>query len=290
MYVYGAMTKELDQENPPVAATRRGFIKTFAMALGAGMAGGGALVVEPQWLEVSEHTVPIPGLPSNLEGLTIAQISDLHFHGFATVHGEIEKSLKAKRPEILALTGDAVDDIEYIGPWKEYLESIRGICPESFACLGNWEGNTGMSPLRLTREYASHGVKLLINGEAVSKTGLRIFGASFGSSDKFFNWVIQKSGYKKGTRLLLSHAPAVIDYFPPGNGAWDLALAGHTHGGQVNLGPYMPWLPPACGRFVAGMYHTASGPAYVSRGVGNAIFDLRFNCRPELAYFTLARG
>ena len=68
--------------------------------------------------------------------------------------------------------------------------------------------------------------------------------------------------------------------------ASDLVLAGHSHGGQVRL----PWLgalvrPQHVGPYEMGWYSTPAGPLYVNPGIGCLGFDVRFNCRPEVAVF-----
>ena len=75
------------------------------LIVGAGAATGAvlldALALEPRWLEVSMHDVPIDGLPRSLDGFTIAQISDAHL-------------------QLVALTGDIVDGVERLPVLKEH--------------------------------------------------------------------------------------------------------------------------------------------------------------------------
>ncbi len=71
-------------------------------------------------------------------------------------------------------------------------------------------------------------------------------------------------------------------------GKYDLAFAGHTHGGQVRLPLVGPlWLPPGSGRFVEGWYEEAGTKMYVSRGVGTSVLPVRLLCAPEIAIFDL---
>jgi hypothetical protein len=86
-------------------------------------------------------------------------------------------------------------------------------------------------------------------------------------------------------RLALFHSPDLFDAVAP---KVDLALAGHTHGGQVSLpllGP--PWLPPGSGAYVDGWYQRGAARMHVSRGVGTSILPVRFLCRPEVAVVEL---
>lgn len=64
---------------------------------------------------------------------------------------------------------------------------------------------------------------------------------------------------------------------------FDVALAGHSHGGQVRL-PFVGSLvvPFGVGRYDLGLFRTAAGPLYVGAGLGWFYLNLRFNCRPEI--------
>jgi len=89
--------------------------------------------------------------------------------------------------------------------------------------------------------------------------------------------------------LFLTHSPGLLDLIPATAGRFDLALAGHTHGGQCRIGPFAPYRPPCSGRFLSGWYEIPAGRAYVSRGTGTSVFPIRIACRPELPIFTLRR-
>ena len=69
----------------------------------------------------------------------------------------------------------------------------------------------------------------------------------------------------------------------------DLALCGHTHGGQVNI-PYLShhFLPinnPS--KYLAGLIKEPYGYTYVNRGIGTLVFPFRFCAPPEITYFKL---
>ncbi len=96
-------------------------------------------------------------------------------------------------------------------------------------------------------------------------------------------------------RIALMHNPDSFSDFPPH--AAPLALAGHTHGGQLRL-PFLPdwsWMSLVQENAVyADGWITDFGFAgnhlYVNRGIGFSNFPVRINCRPELTFFTLRRA
>jgi predicted MPP superfamily phosphohydrolase len=85
---------------------------------------------------------------------------------------------------------------------------------------------------------------------------------------------------------LLIHYPEWIEQL--GTNKFDVALAGHTHGGQVRIPFYGPIvLPSGTGKYDLGLFRTDAGPLYVSSGVGYFVFNIRFRCRPEIVIFEI---
>ncbi len=94
-------------------------------------------------------------------------------------------------------------------------------------------------------------------------------------------------------RVVFMHNPRSFPGLPTGSAP--LAVAGHTHGGQVRV-PLAPdwsylWLlqdedVPVDGW--ADDYGEPGNRLYVSRGVGFSRIPFRLNCPPELTTFTLA--
>src|SRR5258708_23781712 len=89
--------------------TRRKALKTLAVA-GAGALATGLYTwrVEPHWLEFTFPVLPISGLPPELEGLTLAQISDLHVGPRVDDEYVIESFRRTQEfaPDFVAFTGD----------------------------------------------------------------------------------------------------------------------------------------------------------------------------------------
>lgn len=93
-------------------------------------------------------------------------------------------------------------------------------------------------------------------------------------------------------RIALMHNPESFAAFPAG--AAPLAVAGHTHGGQIRV-PFLPrwsWLmltkdePVHADGWIAGL-GAPGNRLYVNRGIGFSTVPLRINCPPELTVFTL---
>jgi predicted MPP superfamily phosphohydrolase len=87
--------------------------------------------------------------------------------------------------------------------------------------------------------------------------------------------------------ILLSHNP---DVFPvAASKGYDLTIAGHTHGGQVdveilhqhfNIARY--YTP-----YVLGLYHEGASSVYVSSGIGTIGVPIRLGAPPEVSLIHL---
>ena len=95
-------------------------------------------------------------------------------------------------------------------------------------------------------------------------------------------------------RLVLMHNPESFAELP--GGAAPLAMAAHTHGGQVRL-PFTPewtWMTYTrednvhADGWIDG-YGAPGNRLYVNRGIGFSLVPMRLNCPPEVTLFTLRR-
>ena len=89
--------------------------------------------------------------------------------------------------------------------------------------------------------------------------------------------------------ILLVHTPDYIEDVSVAN--TDLALAGHTHGGQVRIFGYAPIIPSHYGsRFLTGLkYNTAKIPMIVTNGIGTSNKNIRIGAPSEIVIITLYR-
>lgn len=153
-----------------------------------------------------------------------------------------------------------------------------------YAVEGNWEHWRPAADEDAT--WSAAGITILRNEARRLRDDLWIVGfddATAGSPD------VERAlaGVPAGVATLaLFHSPILFERVA---GRVSLALAGHTHAGQVRL-PLLPplWLPQGSGRFVAGRYDDRGSTLYVSRGVGTSIAPVRFFCRPEVAVVEVA--
>jgi predicted MPP superfamily phosphohydrolase len=272
--------------------SRRRFL-AGAGVLAAGAVGGDAFGFEPRWVRMSRHDVSIPDLPKGLDGIRIAQLSDLHL---PANRGAAERTLalvKAERPEIVVLTGDQCETASGVADVSAFVTEARGTVA-TLAVLGNWDyrGSTVGEVARLGYEAA--GATLLVNSHAIVRVGGTEL--AFVGLDDLLGGTpdvrAATAGVPDGAAtILLAHEPGPTDDPLPSDVPTPmLTLSGHTHGGQIRIPGLPARTPIGSGRFLAGWYSSAWGRLYVSRGIGTADIRARLFCPPELPVFTLRRA
>lgn len=249
-----------------------------------------AFGLEPRWLQTTELELPVAGLPRVIDGYKIAQVSDAHLRTIGAVEEAILREIHTRDVSLVVLTGDVIDAVQYLPVLVEFCQLLQGNRRTVIATLGNWE-HWGRLPLRFLREkYLAQKVNLLVNQSVLIDSVVSVVGTddSTGGTVRIQDAV--RDRVKTAVNLFLTHSPGLLDRLPETIGRFNLALAGHTHGGQGRLGASAPFRPPGSGRFISGWYEVPIARAYVSRGTGTSVIPARLACRPELPIFTLRQG
>ncbi len=269
--------------------------RRFLAATGAaGVAlGADACGLETMVVRLSREVLPVASLPAELEGITIAHISDLHLPGNRRAALHALTLLERERPDAVVFTGDLVEEAAALPLLTEFVSGIAHR-PVMVAIHGNWERKARIPLGALRRAYERGGAEFQVNGRTVLRRGAARLGL-VGLDDGLYhqpelNATIRDPGATDAD-IWLVHCPAYRDRIPA-----DLArvpaaiLAGHTHGGQIRLPGWVPALPLGSGDYVEGWYREGGPPLYVSRGVGTVMIEARFFCPAQLPIFTLRRA
>jgi len=255
--------------------------------------------LEPGWLSVGRHTVPLAERPDT-EPLNVLQLSDLHASRFVSldfIAKAIQLGLSLK-PDLVLLTGDFITrKFDQFDCYTEILSPLAKAAP-CYACLGNHDGGAwardrnGYADTESTRNLLSKsGVELLHN----RATNLRVKGRNLrlvGLGDWWAREFDPRTAFAGAAAdqgesvIALSHNPDTKDLLK--SYTWDLLVCGHTHGGQFYL-PFIgtPFAPVRDKRFVKGLHRWDNRWIHITKGVGN-LLGVRFNCRPEVSLLTLA--
>ena len=233
-----------------------------------------------------ECQVVWPGLPRSLDGLTMVQITDLHFsHCYRREFFEIVAE-EASRwdADLVAFTGDLLDDPSTLDWVEPVFSRLRGRLGQ-YAILGNHDHR--LRPGRARRALRRAGfVDLEGRWERIEIDGVTL--ALGGTSAPWGPAIDYAAMSDADFRIVLSHSP---DQFPRAAQAGvELVLAGHNHGGQIRLPGFGPILMPSrySRHFDRGFFRSRSGGStlYVSQGVGGK-HPIRYGCTPEITRFTL---
>lgn len=251
-----------------------------------------ALRVEPTWLEVARLDLAVAGLPCELDGLVIAQLSDFHVGGTVRPQDATAQAIEAcneARPDVVALTGDYVTRRSALADFTALLRRLEA--RPAIAVLGNHDYRHGPRHRRaIVDAFAQLDITLLQNQSIGLKfRGSKLWfvgvGDGYTSHDQI-DHATRELGDAEFPRILLTHYPDALLEYPRGEFA--LALAGHTHGAQINL-PVVSNVALARSdtRFSHGLYWIQGTPLYVNRGLGMSGYQVRLFARPELTLLTL---
>lgn len=278
------------------ALTRRRFLQLAGAAAATGAAGlGYGWLLEPDWVDVVQVTLTLPGLAEKLAGLRIAQVSDIHLSRFTSPEKLQSAISRVNRlqPDLVALTGDFVGHEAHYAPGL--IEPLRMLEPPAYAVYGNHDLWTDRDAVGSA--LAETPVNLLVNQNAEAAPGLIVAGlddAWSGHPRPQLALAGTHSGY---TNLLLCHEPDYINHIHRAELPVALQLSGHSHGGQVRLpstqpdgnglATRAPLLPHMATQYPIGHYYVGRHQLYTNRGLGVWPLPIRFNCRPEITLLTL---
>jgi len=278
--------------------TRRALLRTAgAAAVGAPFAlvGFGAFI-ERTAFRIREIDIPIAGLHPDLEGLRLAQISDIHLSPFLSERefARVVDAANGLRAHVMLVTGDLIS--VHGDPLDACLDQISRLRADAgvLGCLGNHEiyarteQYTAVQAARMGVWFLRGQVRRLRFGNAQ----LNIGGVDYQKMNARAHYLrgAEEMLLPGALNVLLSHNP---DVFPvAARQGWDLTVSGHTHGGQVNFEILHRGLNVA--RFytpyVYGLYSAARSSIYVTRGIGTIGMPARLGAPPEISVLRLRKA
>lgn len=243
-----------------------------------------ALGVSPAVI-TTQYSIPVHNGLAPMSPLRLAYASD--FHAGPTTDPAVLRAactaLRSAAPDLLLLGGDFVtyvpSEIDWLAPELGSIPAPLG----RFAVLGNHD-HWSDGPY-IVRRLEAAGIRVLTNSNmrlAPPFENVWICGLDdhwCGRPDP----VAALNG-ASGVRVVLMHAPSgLLDL---GDQYFDLALCGHTHGGQIALPGGVPIVVPhgrLSRRYARGWFKIGGGRTLVvSVGVGCVVLPLRLFADPEI--------
>jgi uncharacterized protein len=306
--------------------SRRYFFRAASVLAGAAPFAGAVYGFAAERLNyrVRRVEIPIPNLPPAMDGMKIAQISDIHMSPFmsrAAVRRAVDMT-NDLGSDLTVVTGDLITSSH--DPIADCVEEVSRL----HAPLGVW-GCNGNHEIYADAEqlagelFAQHGMKMLRQENAV----LEFRGAKFNLLGVDYQRERNLNGHRTQMlsnlepllhrdmpNILLSHNPNSFDR--AAELGVELSLAGHTHGGQIQVEILDHRLTPArfISDYIAGLFERpmfmssrdvlvraepdspAGSPSqnasrlYVNRGLGTVGAPVRLGVPPEISFIVLRRA
>jgi predicted MPP superfamily phosphohydrolase len=269
-----------------------------ALALGIFLTGALAGWLGSRRLVVRHLDVHLDDLAPGLDGLRIAQLTDLHVgpHTSRRYLARVADAVRAARPDLIAYTGDQVDDypqdVEPFGRAFADLTAPLGV----YAIAGNHDVYAGWPAVRAGLERL--GITVLVN-DAVrrERNGAPFWIAGTGDPAGGRGGQAQAAPDIARTMarlttndlsIVLAHNPALWPALAQ-RGA-RLTLSGHTHHGQLSI-PSLGWslASPFLERAM-GVHREGDALLYIAPGTNYWGIPFRLGAYPEVTVLTLRRG
>lgn len=248
------------------------------------------IIIEPGLLVKNEQDYVWKG-----PQMKIAFFSDLHAgapHINKKYVKDLVKRINEQKPDLILIGGDLVINgivggrhmpIEEVSQYLKELSAPLG----TFVTLGNHDWWNNGEKIRTVLE--ANGLRVLENDSIFLKHGEKTFWL-IGLGDDFTRHTDAEKAFSKvygeTPKLLFMHDPAALFQVQK---RYDLALAGHMHGGQVFIPGIGALVTPGAApkSWSQGWVDFTMGKLFVSRGIGTSIFPIRLNALPEYVILDL---
>lgn len=239
---------------------------------------------------VREYTVTSDEIPKSFDNFTIAFLADIHYTSkFDTVAlVSLCNILQELDADVIMLGGDYQEGCQYVEP---LFESVMKNKPRygAWGVLGN--NDYERCTPQIIESMQRNGIRVLESAiDTIWKEDeyIIVAGAKNTFAEKEHVASPTLSLNERDFVILLTHTPDYVEDQKITH--TDIALAGHTHGGQVTLfGLYAPIVPSNYGqRFARGVEYNSDGiPVIISNGLGTSRKKIRAFAKSEVLLIRL---
>jgi predicted MPP superfamily phosphohydrolase len=231
------------------------------------------LIVPTQWLKVERvrHSIGL--------GVKIVQLSDLHVEHIRIKPNTVKRLIEREKPDYVIVTGDFTQKQRYLALVEPYAAVLGQSGVPVYAVLGNHDHKLPRVQ-RLVVQLKRHGIEVLQNRHVVlgqfSLVGIDDFDSGRHRIRKSFE------GVPQGLPVVVAtHDPNIVTELAR---PFDYLMSGHLHGKQLNV-PFLFRLRPAgplpAQGIYKGLHRSEYGTYYISKGMSQTGFNIRFAVRSE---------
>lgn len=251
-------------------------------------------------LVVNEHKITSTKIPDSFHGFKIIQFSDLHY-GSTCFEKEVDllvKEINLRKPDLVVFTGDLIDKNYHMTEKQEeklieQLQSIHSTVGK-YAVTGNHDyQDQSFDKIMIQSNFTildNHSDLLYYEGyDPILLVGLSSSIQEKRDIEKGFHYFQEENQNPDIFTITLLHEPDSIDNvlsrYPT-----DLALAGHSHNGQVRI-PYLGSIVKVKGskKYSENFYQISDTQLYVSGGIGTSNYPFRLFDRPSINFFRITK-
>lgn len=256
------------------------------------LGAAGYSLAEEGSFRIARRTLRLAGLPAAFDGYRIAQVSDLHvgrWSSDAFLHDVIRQT-NALDADVILFTGDLIDIS--VSDLPRSIELMRQLRARNGLYM--IEGNHDLidDPAEFHLRIRQSQLRFLWDDSATLYAGagdkLQLLGLPWSRSDVRMSQMVGEIGRLRDPHafpILLAHHPHAFDAATASG--FPLVLSGHTHGGQLAVGPLNAG--SLFFRYLSGLYRKGPSQLFISNGTGNW-FPLRINAPAEIVELTLRVG
>lgn len=248
-------------------------------------------VWEPGRLIQRDYAIGLPHWPAQCDGLRADVVADIHTGSPRNGVDKLDRvvaQLSASDSDVVIMAGDYVILKVFLGKYVTPEVVAAHLKPllahkRVYAVLGNhdwWKNGT-----RVRRALEAIGVTVLENqATEISLGRCRLWLVGVGDLWEGHPDIPRAFAAVNDDApvIAITHNP---DIFPQMPARASLVIAGHTHGGQVNLLPGQPSM--RFGHYIAGPIFDHGRQLFVTPGIGTSILPFRFRVPPEISRLTL---
>ena len=250
-------------------------------------------------IKVREYRVVNSKIPESFNGIKIIQFSDLHYGSTMNEENlkDIKKLINDRKPDLIVFTGDLIDSNYKIT--EKQKEVLSKKLKELNATLGKYailgdEDSEDIITIYNQSDFTilKNEYELIYNekNDPIILIGLDSLIEGRRSIDQAYSYFKQETYNSNIYTITIMHEPdSAIDLL--GTYQTDLALAGHSHNGNIRIPIANIPLERKEGakKYNQDYYQIGSTDLYVSSGLGtNNKTGIRFFCRPSINFYRLS--